>query len=104
MTDALPKIFVFCNSCSHEWHSMAALSEDGVFLAGHVCSSHGWANHDMGIDPDGWKRDEYAKHYPGGFEVVWVDNPRPGHCAELDAAYQRHLTRGEAENATEASA
>ena len=76
---ALPKIYVFCNQrgCtgSGDWHSMIAVAEDGTCLAAHVCSSHGWARHDMGIDEDGWKRDEYARHYPDGFEVEWIEDP-----------------------------
>jgi hypothetical protein len=68
-----PKIFVFCNGCSPQWHSFVALAEDGTGLTGHICSSHGWAAHDMGVDEDGWKRDIYAKHYPDGFEVEYVE-------------------------------
>jgi hypothetical protein len=66
---------------------MVALAEDGTGLAGHICSSHDWAPHDMGIAPDGWKRDIYAAHYPQGFEMIWVDDPTPGKHAGLDAAY-----------------
>lgn len=73
------KIYVFCNNrgCDGrgDWHEMAAYAEDGTYLAGHLCSHHGWAAHDMGIHPDGWKRDLYAAHYPDGFEVVWVQEP-----------------------------
>lgn len=71
----LPKIFVFCNSCSHEWHVMWAIAEDGEALASHVCSHHGFAAHDMGINENGWKRELYEAHYPDGFEVVWVEDP-----------------------------
>ena len=68
-----PKIFVFCNGCSPQWHSFAAIAEDGTPLAGHICSSHGYARHDMGVDENGWKRDTYAKHYPDGFDVEYVE-------------------------------
>lgn len=75
----MTKIFVFCNNkgCTGrgDWHNMAAIGEDGRWLAGHVCSSHGWAHHDMGISEDGWKRDVYAAVYPDGFTVEWVENP-----------------------------
>jgi hypothetical protein len=27
----------------------------------------------MGVDENGWKRDVYAKHYPDGFEVEYVE-------------------------------
>lgn len=67
-----PKIYVWCNSCSDGWHVFMGMAEDGTFLASHVCSSHGFAPHDMGIDENGWKRDVYAKHYPQGFTVELV--------------------------------
>ena len=72
--DRKPQIFVWCNSCSDGWHQMAAIAEDGEPLAGHICSHHGYAAHDMGIHPDGWKRDKYAAKYPGGFDVVWIED------------------------------
>jgi len=28
----------------------------------------------MGITSD-WHHEEYKKHYPDGFELVWVENP-----------------------------
>ena len=71
--NALPKIFVFCNSCEPQWHSMCGIAEDGTVLAGHLCSAHGYAAHDMGVNEDGWKRDLYAQHYPDGFEVVYCE-------------------------------
>lgn len=85
--DALPKIFIFCNSCAPEWHSAVALADDGTFLAGHVCSNHGFIQHDMGINSS-WKRDLYEKHYPGGYELVWVPNPRQDNAA-LEAAVSK---------------
>ena len=73
MSERLPKIFVFCNGCSPSWHSFAAFSEDGEYLAGHVCSHHGYAANDMGVNENGWKRDTYAKRYPDGFKVVYCE-------------------------------
>lgn len=72
-TKRLPKIFVFCNGCSPGWHTFVALTEDGEGLCGHLCSDHGYAFHDMGVRDDGWKRDIYAKRYPDGFEVEYVE-------------------------------
>lgn len=92
-----PKIFVFCNNCSHEWHEFTALAEDGVFLAGHICSDHGYAPHDMGVREDGWKRDIYARHFPHGFEVVLVENPREH--AGVRAAHAKHLAHDKDEYA-----
>ncbi len=94
---AVPRIYVWCNSCSHEWHGMVALAEDGTCLAQHVCSAHGFAAHDMGIEPTGWQRDKYEAHYPDGFVVEWVENAREH--AGLDAAYA--LNQQKAKEATE---
>jgi len=91
-----PKIFVFCNSCQPDWHNVQALSEDGCFITGHICSNHCFIPHDMGLEPNGWKRDIYDKHYPEGYEVVWIEdarNPPP----EFTAAYERHKAWGEKE-------
>jgi len=88
MSAGKPKIFVFCNSCSPDWHSMLAIAEDGHCLAGHACSHHGWAAHDMGIVEGGWKRELYAAHYPDGFEVEWVEKPLE-HAA-LTLAFDRN--------------
>lgn len=69
----LPKIYVFCNSCSPQCHRFMAIAEDGTFLGGHICSGHEYADHDMGVVENGWKRDLYAAHYPGGFTVERLD-------------------------------
>lgn len=89
-----PRIFAFVNG---KWgsqdYSVTALSEDGHFLAGHICSLPAWGPHDMGANgASDWKHDVYAKHYPDGFEVVWVDEPKDD--ADVMAAYERHLARG----------
>lgn len=85
------RIFVFCNNCSGDgdWHEFTALSEDGVFLAGHICSHHAYGPHDMGVIETGWKRDIYARHFPDGFTVEMVDNPKTDQ--DVQAAYARHL-------------
>jgi len=87
----IPKIFVFCNSCEPHWHCIQAMTEDGCFITGHLCSNHGFIRHDMGIDPDGWKRDIYATHYPDGYEVVFEETPQDP-SPEFKAAYQRHTS------------
>lgn len=93
MSAPTPKIYVFCNTrCGGrgDWHSMVAIAEDGTGLAGHICSSHRWAFHDMGIDPEGWKRDIYAKHYPEGFEVCWVGSEEIDSHEGLRRAFALH--------------
>ena len=85
----LPKIFVFCNSCQPNWHGATALTQDGFFIASHLCSNHGFIMHDMGVHPTGWKRDIYDVHYPDGYDVVFEENPLDG-SAEFKAAYEKH--------------
>lgn len=96
-----PKILVFCNngrcdgtiegSPGLDWHNFTAIAEDGEVLAGHVCSHHGFARHDMGVSENGWKRETYAKKYPDGFEVelVAANDPR------LDSRFELNKKRVE---------
>lgn len=77
---SLPKIYVFCNQngCDGrgDWHNGMALAEDGTALAGHVSSSHSFLKSDLGnsrLGFSGFTRDEYDKHYPDGYEVVWLE-------------------------------
>jgi hypothetical protein len=80
-------IYAFCNGGSGDWWNMLALAEDGHCLAGHVCSHPSYGRGDMGVTGD-WKHDLYAKHYPQGFEVVWIDDPRTDE--RLRAAYLKN--------------
>lgn len=97
------KVYVFCNTMDCEkdtgdWHSMVAIAEDGVCLAGHICSHHGYAAYDMGIVENGRKRDLYAAHYPDGFEVVWV----PPDAVETHAGLQAAFAASDAKATREA--
>lgn len=51
-----------------------ALGEDGQGLASHLSSNVEFSKHDMGLTGD-WKHDHYAKCYPEGYELEWVDDP-----------------------------
>lgn len=72
-----PKIYCFVDSV-HEGRgggvSVVSVAEDGACLAGHFSSDTEWAKHDIGLTSD-WKHDIYTSHYPGGFELVWLDDP-----------------------------
>ena len=82
-----PKIFIFCNSCEGDFHSIRALAEDGCFIAGHVCTNHGFIAQDMGLT--GTKKHYiYSLHYPNGYELIYVENPKD-HLG-LKAAYETH--------------
>jgi len=99
----LPKIYVWCNSCQPQWHHAMAMAEDGTHLASHICSHHGFIPGDVGINPGGWKRDLYEAHYPGGFEVVWIEDARTGKCPGLDHAYELNQVMGAAAEAARAA-
>lgn len=91
---AKPKIYVFVNGRMGRDVISAALAEDGTCLAGHMSSSIGFVEHDMGITSD-WKHDAYAAHYPGGYELEWVDDPS-SHAGfkEAHRRYQALATGG----------
>jgi hypothetical protein len=92
-----PKIYCFINSAAHEWYVGVALAEDGDYLAGHISSSKNWSKHDMGITSE-WKHDAYAKKYPEGYELEWVDCPKD-HAGLLAAC---ELNQGKATSDPEA--
>lgn len=71
----MSKIFIWCSPAGILNDVIGyALAEDGTDLAYHVSSNVSWCKHDMGITSD-WHHEEYKKHYPDGFELVWVENP-----------------------------
>ena len=87
------KIFCWVNSGKGtDWQVVMALAEDGTHLASHVSSSEGFARHDIGLTSD-WKHEAYKAHYPDGYELVWVDDARPGQCPGLDDAYAKNQAK-----------
>ncbi len=86
-----PKIFIFCNQCDPGWHIATALTEDGCFIAQHCCSDHGFIRHDMGMVGE-WKHDNYNRHYPEGWELVYVEDGK--NSPEIKAAHARHKAWG----------
>jgi len=66
-----------------------ALAEDGRGLASHLSSNVDFSKHDMGLTSD-WKHEHYAKVFPQGYELVWIDNP------ETDARWQAALVKNQA--------
>lgn len=83
-----PKIYCWVNSGrGTDWQVVMAMAEDGHCLASHVSSCEAWAKHDIGYSSK-WKHEAYAKHYPDGYELEWVDDAR--NHAGLDAAYAKN--------------
>ncbi len=66
---------------------VAALSEDGRFLAHHISSSESWAKVDIGISSTS-KHDHYTKECPEGFDLVWIDDA--GNDDRVLQAYARY--------------
>lgn len=79
----LPKIWAFPNvipehmdrAIREGWVPMLAISQDGVALCGHVCSGVNFGPWDMGIYTRR-KHDVYQAHYPLGYHLVFLYNPR----------------------------
>lgn len=69
------KIFCFVDGGSPNWYNCVALCEDGHVVASHICSSPGWAKHDLGIESE-LKHDKYNAHCPNGWELIWLDDPK----------------------------
>ncbi len=81
------KIFCFINGGCLGFLDVVALAEDGTCLAGHLSSSIGFAKHDIGITSK-WKHEIYEKHYPNGYELVWIDDAR--NSEEITNAVKLH--------------
>lgn len=103
MSDTKPKIYVWCNSCSHQWHSGIAMAEDGRVLAGHMSSNHSFQRHDMGVERSDWKHDKYNAHYPDGWELVYVEDDIMQHEG-IASAVELNKALGEAAEAAKESA
>ncbi len=73
----LPIIYILIGdpSATRGGHDVTsnAVAQDGQCLAGHLSSSQGFARHDMGLTSD-WKHDKYKEHYPGGYQLVEVED------------------------------
>ncbi len=82
------KIYCFINGGNgRDWLNVISICEDGHCLSQHISSSIGFAKHDIGINSD-IKHENYKKHCPEGYELIWVDDPKD--CPELDAAYAKN--------------
>lgn len=92
-----PKIYIWCNRCQPEWHCAMAMAEDGTVLAQHVSSCHRWLRHDMGVERSKWKHEEYDKHYPDGWEIIYLEDEQAvRNCKGLDEACRLNELAGEA--------
>lgn len=70
----LPVIYGFNNGGEPGWMDAVLISEDGVCLGGHICSSEAYMPYDLGI-LEGSRLDrheEFKKHYPDGYRMEFV--------------------------------
>jgi hypothetical protein len=94
----LPKIYAFMNNKTGGEGVAYAMAEDGAVLGSHMCSSEGWVSNDLGVHagsrPD--RHEDYAKHYPEGYEMEFVQaRAVPGH-AGLQEAFRLNSLLAEA--------
>lgn len=64
------KLYVWCNSCSHQWHSALGMDENGVVFTQHICSDHGFILYDI-IERH---REELEQTYGKDFEVIYIES------------------------------
>jgi len=98
-----PKIYVFSNVVGGGDGIAYAIAEDGTILGSHWCSHEGFARHDLGVTegsrPDRHAND-YAPHYPDGYEMEFVPASEVRTHEGLNAAFK--LNQKQAEDAKEA--
>ena len=71
-----------------------ALAEDGHCIQQHLSSSVEWSKHDMGLTSN-WHHDNYANHYPQGYELEWVDDPDKHDGFQKALELNKALTKAE---------
>lgn len=67
--------------------AVVALSEDGYQLASHISSSFRWAKLDI---TNRYKWKSYARHYPFGYQLVWLDESDIGYSGFKEAIRLNH--------------
>jgi len=72
--DELPWIYGFNNGGNRGWYNGALISQDGHWLGSHACSDEGYMPADLGVlegtRPD--RHEDFQKHYPEGYRMVFV--------------------------------
>ena len=71
---ASPKIFCFSNVVDGGDGIAYAMAEDGCVLGSHWCSHEGFVPGDLDVTPGRRmdRHEHYKKHYPDGYEMVFV--------------------------------
>jgi hypothetical protein len=91
----LPVIYGFNNGGSCGWLSAQLLAQDGTRLGGHVCSHEVYMPADLGVlentRPD--RHEEFQRHYPHGYRMVFIGHPEVFTHRGLLAAIELHSTK-----------
>lgn len=93
-----PKIFCFSNVRGGGEGIAYAMAEDGTVLGSHWCSSERFVPHDLGVTPGARpdRHEEYAKHYPDGYEMVFIPAREVATHKELERAWKLNQEQGKA--------
>lgn len=99
MTGKKTTIFVFINGpFGGNDLSIAAVCEDGHWLAGHICSAEGFIRHDMGFTSK-WKHDDYNSHCgEGGWELEYVRAEQIDGHERLQRAFELNKNLGKTDD------
>jgi len=88
--EELPIIYGFNNGGSASFYSACLLSEDGIALGSHLCSSEAYMTHDLGM-LEGRRQDRqetFQKHYPDGYRMEFVSMDNVEHHGGLNNAFK----------------
>lgn len=96
---SLPKIYCFSAVRGGGDGGAYAMAEDGTVLGSHWCSHEMYVSGDLGVKegsrPDRHKED-YAPHYPDGYEMEFVCAADIDGHAGLQEAFRLNALQGEA--------
>lgn len=84
-----PRIYVFSSVEDGSEGPCYAMAEDGTVLGSHWCSNETFASHDLGALPGSRpdRHEAYAKHYPGGYEMMFLSAATLDNHAGFQRAY-----------------
>jgi hypothetical protein len=93
-----PKIYCFSNVVGGGDGIAYAMAEDGTVLGSHWCSHENYVPHDLGVRegarPD--RHETYRKHYPEGYEMVFVPSAEVSTHEGLQKAFELNHKQTEA--------
>jgi hypothetical protein len=72
--ETLPVIYGFNNGGSDGWYQAQLLTEDGMGIGSHICSSESYMRYDLGIYKDSRsdRHEAFKKYYPDGYRMDFV--------------------------------